>query len=312
MVIFCADSSQSQSGGTSSNEPLGSSAEPPAPHSKSLSSSSRQQHKRRITVVSSMAAKVPSPGQALYAASKATLHGYYHSLASELANRCRSYHSYLTSPLSCPFPDTQAPSSPPPLGNSRFVWWGEHMVMDSLTNKTRLYQSQHDKVGHQMRYQHCYSMPRSPLPIVLVFDTSGMLDADACCFQDILDKSPVMVCCRGVGVTVCCPGPIAATHEGQMRAVWGAQGLTSKPAQLGSGSRQHPSRVASLIGTATYHGLQECWISKHPILLLGRVCSHAMVQQCPLTFVPTPPPPLPFLVLPLWMLDQEVCYLAAW
>ncbi|KAK9861783.1 hypothetical protein WJX84_007658 [Apatococcus fuscideae] len=117
---------------------------------------------RRITVVSSMAAKVPSPGQALYAASKAALHGYYHSLASELAD-------------------------------------------------------------------------------------------------------------RGIGVTICCPGPIAATQEGQMRAVWGAQGLTSKPAQVGSGSRQHSSRVASLIGTATYHGLQECWISKHPILILGYI-----------------------------------------
>ncbi|KAK9846693.1 hypothetical protein WJX84_009409, partial [Apatococcus fuscideae] len=156
------DSLQDQSGGTSRSQHQGPTAEPSASPSKSLPPRSRQQHKRRITVVSSMAAKVPSPGQALYAASKATLHGYYHSLASELAN-------------------------------------------------------------------------------------------------------------RGVGVTLCCPGPIAATHEGQMRAVWGAQGLTSKPAQLGSGSRLYPSRVASLIGTATYHGLQEVWISKHPILLLGYI-----------------------------------------
>ena len=41
-----------------------------------------------IVVVSSMAAVVPAPGQATYAATKCALTGYYLTLLSELCDRC--------------------------------------------------------------------------------------------------------------------------------------------------------------------------------------------------------------------------------
>ena len=41
----------------------------------------------RIVVVSSMAAAVPAPGQALYSGTKLALHGYFSTLQSELNDR---------------------------------------------------------------------------------------------------------------------------------------------------------------------------------------------------------------------------------
>ena len=41
----------------------------------------------RIVVVSSMAAVVPAPGQALYSGTKLALHGYFSTLQSELNDR---------------------------------------------------------------------------------------------------------------------------------------------------------------------------------------------------------------------------------
>lgn len=43
--------------------------------------------KGRMVVVSSMAAKVPSPGQAVYSAAKMAVWGYFASLATELADK---------------------------------------------------------------------------------------------------------------------------------------------------------------------------------------------------------------------------------
>jgi len=43
--------------------------------------------KGRFVVVSSMAAKVPSPGQAVYSAAKMAVWGYFASLATELADK---------------------------------------------------------------------------------------------------------------------------------------------------------------------------------------------------------------------------------
>lgn len=43
--------------------------------------------KGRLVVVSSMAAKVPSPGQAVYSAAKMAVWGYFTSLATELADK---------------------------------------------------------------------------------------------------------------------------------------------------------------------------------------------------------------------------------
>lgn len=46
-----------------------------------------KQKKGQFVVVASMAAKVPSPGQAVYAATKFGLLGYFHTLRTELASR---------------------------------------------------------------------------------------------------------------------------------------------------------------------------------------------------------------------------------
>lgn len=43
--------------------------------------------KGRFVVVSSMAAKVPSPGQAVYSAAKMGVWGYFASLSTELADK---------------------------------------------------------------------------------------------------------------------------------------------------------------------------------------------------------------------------------
>lgn len=43
--------------------------------------------KGRIVVIASMAAKIPSPGQAVYSAAKMALWGYFGSLATEVADK---------------------------------------------------------------------------------------------------------------------------------------------------------------------------------------------------------------------------------
>jgi dehydrogenase/reductase SDR family protein 7 len=43
--------------------------------------------KGRLVVTASMAAKVPSPGQAVYSAAKMAVWGYFGSLATEVADK---------------------------------------------------------------------------------------------------------------------------------------------------------------------------------------------------------------------------------
>eukprot|EP00850_Spirogloea_muscicola_P014565 SM000105S13910 [mRNA] locus=s105:334606:337719:- [translate_table: standard] len=57
------------------------------------------------------------------------------------------------------------------------------------------------------------------------------------------------VCKQGVGVTILCPGPIAASAEPD----------TDK-------TRMTVERCAELITAATGHGVEEAWISRHPVL----------------------------------------------
>ena len=76
--------------------------------------------------------------------------------------------------------------------------------------------------------------------------------------------------CRGIRVTMCHPGPIATGVTGQVRSLYGSQGLlTEVEDQAKVKQRQSPQRVASLVLTAAYHGLDTCWIAQHPVLLLG-------------------------------------------
>lgn len=77
-------------------------------------------------------------------------------------------------------------------------------------------------------------------------------------------------------ITVCHPGPIATGSGGQVRSLYGPDGLLreAEPASETS-KRQSPQRVAELILRAAYHGLDSCWIAKHPVLFLGARMSHA-------------------------------------
>ncbi|KAL0020618.1 hypothetical protein WJX79_000684 [Trebouxia sp. C0005] len=75
---------------------------------------------------------------------------------------------------------------------------------------------------------------------------------------------------RGVTVTICCPGPVATGSPEQPRAIYNGTGLiTTSSSDKGSSKRMSPPRVAELIGKATYHRVDECWIARHPVLLMG-------------------------------------------
>eukprot|EP00887_Chlorella_sp_A99_P004887 scaffold4.g4887.t1 len=74
---------------------------------------------------------------------------------------------------------------------------------------------------------------------------------------------------RGVGVTLCCPGPLATGTEARPRVVYGASGLITQAATGLSKRRVGAGRAAQLIATAAYHKLDECWIAFHPVLLMG-------------------------------------------
>lgn len=60
----------------------------------------------RIVVVSSMAAVVPAPGQAMYSATKLALHGYFATLQSELNDRHVTLSSWTATCI--PLPTTSA------------------------------------------------------------------------------------------------------------------------------------------------------------------------------------------------------------
>lgn len=76
------------------------------------------------------------------------------------------------------------------------------------------------------------------------------------------------VCDRGVGVTLCCPGPIATGSGDTPRNIFGAQGRIVQN-NTGSSNRIAPERCARLIAAAMAHGLDECWIARHPVLVVG-------------------------------------------
>ncbi|EFN55180.1 hypothetical protein CHLNCDRAFT_134329 [Chlorella variabilis] len=80
---------------------------------------------------------------------------------------------------------------------------------------------------------------------------------------------------RGVGATVCCPGPLATGLDGKPRVVYGASGLIMQANTGMSKKRVSAGRAAELIARAAYHGLDECWIAYHPVLLLGYLMQYA-------------------------------------
>eukprot|EP00191_Tetraselmis_sp_GSL018_P020355 CAMPEP_0177594506 /NCGR_PEP_ID=MMETSP0419_2-20121207/9819_1 /TAXON_ID=582737 /ORGANISM="Tetraselmis sp., Strain GSL018" /LENGTH=349 /DNA_ID=CAMNT_0019085823 /DNA_START=207 /DNA_END=1253 /DNA_ORIENTATION=- len=74
---------------------------------------------------------------------------------------------------------------------------------------------------------------------------------------------------RGVGVSVICPGPVAADPNRPRRKVFGADGLVDASDEGSAKSRVAPERVAELIGAAVHHRIPEVWVAKHPVLALA-------------------------------------------
>ena len=73
-----------------------------------------------------------------------------------------------------------------------------------------------------------------------------------------------------MGVTICCPGPIATGNDGKPRGVYGASGLVQQvETSAAAKKRLDPAATAAWIGAAAYHGLDEAWISRQPVLFLS-------------------------------------------
>ena len=79
--------------------------------------------------------------------------------------------------------------------------------------------------------------------------------------------------CRGLGVTICCLGPIATGTDDQPRNVYGGSGL--QPASDSANNRLSATEAAAWVGAAAHHGLERAWISKQPVLSLGAQRLHA-------------------------------------
>jgi dehydrogenase/reductase SDR family protein 7 len=80
-------------------------------------------------------------------------------------------------------------------------------------------------------------------------------------------SSNAYVECRGLGVTICCLGPIATGTAEQPRNVYGASGL--QPAVDSGSNRLSDTEAAAWLGAAIHHRLDRVWISKQPVLSLG-------------------------------------------
>ena len=72
---------------------------------------------------------------------------------------------------------------------------------------------------------------------------------------------------RGLGVTVCCLGPITTGTPGQPRYVYGASSL--EPTTDSTKGRLTSESAAAWVAAAAYHGVDRAWITKQPVLLLG-------------------------------------------
>ena len=126
----------------------------------------------------------------------------------------------------------------------------------------------------------------------------------------MLPRSKVL--CRGITVSMCHPGPIATGTVGQVRSLYGSDGLlTELEDQAKVKQRQSPQRVAQLILRAVYHELDSCWISQHPVLLLGKPSSPprpSSQSASPLSLALWPPPSLLYeQSTVLWFRKEESC-----
>ena len=80
------------------------------------------------------------------------------------------------------------------------------------------------------------------------------------------------VCDRGVGVTVCCPGPVSSGSEVPVtRSVFGPSGMITRNEEPKPKGKINPKRYAQLVANAAAHEVDECWIAKHPVLAVGHL-----------------------------------------
>ena len=81
------------------------------------------------------------------------------------------------------------------------------------------------------------------------------------------------VCDRDVGITICCPGPVGSGSDVPVeRSVYGPEGMITRTEEPRAKGKVHPKRYAQLVANAAAHGVDECWIAKHPVLLVGESC----------------------------------------
>lgn len=74
---------------------------------------------------------------------------------------------------------------------------------------------------------------------------------------------------RGIHVSVICPGPVDVGDSVQMRKVYGRDGLIQQKNTSKSSSRVSVDIFTKLALRAVYNNVDECWISKNPVLLMG-------------------------------------------
>ncbi len=73
-----------------------------------------------------------------------------------------------------------------------------------------------------------------------------------------------------MGVTICCPGPVSSGADVPVqRSVFGPEGMISRTEEPHAKGKVAPARYAQLVANAAAHGVDECWIAKHPVLLVG-------------------------------------------
>jgi hypothetical protein len=83
--------------------------------------------------------------------------------------------------------------------------------------------------------------------------------------------SAAFVPCRGIGVTIVCPGPVAPpVGEASTRSLYGPKGAIQRQEVLDP-KRMPASRAAVLIANAMAAGVSECWLARQPVLLMGEL-----------------------------------------
>ena len=74
---------------------------------------------------------------------------------------------------------------------------------------------------------------------------------------------------RGIHVSVICPGPVDVGDSTGPRKVYGRDGIIEQKNTAKSRARVDVDECTRLVLRAVYNKVDECWISKHPVLLMG-------------------------------------------